>query len=130
MGWAQASEGPEDPADPDAILIQHDSQGMFGAPVSMAVNEMYEEWAAMEPLPEPTATATETATATATATVTPTLTGIPVPTNAFDYVVVGSGAGGIPMADRLSEAGKNVLLLEKGPPSSYRWGGSKSLSIL
>ena len=28
------------------------------------------------------------------------------------------------MADRLSEAGKKVLLIEKGPPSTGRWGGT------
>jgi choline dehydrogenase-like flavoprotein len=32
-----------------------------------------------------------------------------------DAVVIGSGAGGGPMAARLSEAGWDVLLLEKGP---------------
>ena len=26
-------------------------------------------------------------------------------------------------ADKLSETGKSVLLIERGPPSSYRWGG-------
>ncbi|KAM7186733.1 hypothetical protein V8F33_011656 [Rhypophila sp. PSN 637] len=43
---------------------------------------------------------------------------------AFDYIVIGSGAGGIPIADRLSEAGHTVLLIEKGPASSGRWGGT------
>lgn len=42
----------------------------------------------------------------------------------YDYIVVGSGAGGIPLADRLSEAGHKVLLIEKGPPSTGRWGGT------
>ncbi|KAF2651401.1 GMC oxidoreductase [Lophiostoma macrostomum CBS 122681] len=42
----------------------------------------------------------------------------------YDYIVIGTGAGGIPIADRLSEAGHSVLLLEKGPPSSGRWNGT------
>lgn len=51
-----------------------------------------------------------------------------VPTGAqaktYDYIIVGAGAGGIPLADRLTAAGKSVLLIEKGPPSSGRWGGT------
>jgi cellobiose dehydrogenase (acceptor) len=42
----------------------------------------------------------------------------------YDYIVIGSGAGGIPVADRLSEAGHSVLLIEKGPLSSGRWNGT------
>ena len=42
----------------------------------------------------------------------------------YDYIIIGSGAGGIPLADRLSEAGNSVLLIEKGPPSSGRYGGT------
>lgn len=41
----------------------------------------------------------------------------------FDYIVVGAGAGGIPVAERLTSAGHKVLLIEKGPPSTDRWGG-------
>ncbi|KAK1656517.1 hypothetical protein BDP55DRAFT_569206 [Colletotrichum godetiae] len=48
-----------------------------------------------------------------------------VPDDPFDYIVVGSGPGGIVTADRLSANGKNVLLIERGPPSSFRWGGRR-----
>jgi cellobiose dehydrogenase (acceptor) len=46
------------------------------------------------------------------------------PEKTYDYIVVGSGAGGIPVAERLTAAGKSVLLIEKGPPSSGRFGGT------
>src|ERR1022692_1399732 len=33
----------------------------------------------------------------------------------FDIVIIGSGAGGAPIANRLAKQGKSVLILEKGP---------------
>ncbi|KAJ7222992.1 the flavin domain of cellobiose dehydrogenase, partial [Mycena haematopus] len=42
----------------------------------------------------------------------------------YDYIIVGGGPGGIIAADRLSEAGKKVLLLERGGPSTAETGGT------
>ncbi|KAK2775512.1 hypothetical protein FQN52_003981 [Onygenales sp. PD_12] len=134
FGWVQASASPADPADPASAVNQHNNgMGLFGAKVDAAANALYNDWIELgggEPDPTPTTTATPTVTETQTAppttttTAVPTVTGLPVPTDAvFDYVVVGGGAGGITSADKLSESGASVLLIEKGPPSTYRWGG-------
>ena len=41
----------------------------------------------------------------------------------YDYIVVGSGAGGLVVADRLSETGAHTLLIERGPASTWETGG-------
>ena len=125
QGWAQAITPVRTPSDPNSGLNIHDNgMGVYQLLVPSATQASYSVWAS--------ATATHTATATSGPTVTPTpvVTGIPVPTGVtYDYVVIGGGAGGIPIADRLSEAGHSVLLIEKGPPSSGRWGGGMSKSL-
>ena len=75
-------------------------------------------------IPKPTPTPTPTQTGPPVPE-TPTPTCTPVADNkTYDYIVVGAGAGGITIADKLSQAGKSVLLLERGPPSTGRWGGT------
>ncbi|KAI1336375.1 fungal cellulose binding domain-containing protein [Xylariaceae sp. FL0016] len=127
LGWANAFPSPENPSCPAEISIeQHDNgQSIFGAALdNNAANPSYTDWVSLA-----TATVTgscggTTPTTTTTTSATATATGISVPTATYDYIVVGGGAGGIPVADKLSEAGHSVLLIEKGPPSSGRWGGT------
>jgi len=46
----------------------------------------------------------------------------------FDYIVVGSGAGGGPLAARLALAGKRVLVLEAGPNQAADPGPAREVS--
>ncbi|KAF3022035.1 hypothetical protein E8E14_012745 [Neopestalotiopsis sp. 37M] len=126
LGWAEAYAQPSNPDCPaNVVMVQHDYQGIFGAQFDATIaNASYSAWAASATATVTgSCTAVPTTTATTTATATATATGVPVPTATYDYIIVGAGAGGIPLADKLSEAGKSVLLIEKGPPSSGRWGG-------
>ncbi|KAI3319712.1 GMC oxidoreductase [Xylariaceae sp. AK1471] len=51
-------------------------------------------------------------------------------TQKWDAIVIGAGTAGIIVADRLSEAGKNTLLLEIGGPSYGITGGTEKPSWL
>nr|ADT70778.1 cellobiose dehydrogenase [Stachybotrys bisbyi] len=126
LGWALGTDSPSGRECPENVqFVQHNYQGIFGAGlVAGTANAEYAEWAELadgNPPNECGGGGPDPPTTTTTAAP----TGTPVPTGtSYDYIVVGAGAGGIPIADKLSEAGHSVLLIEKGPPSSGRWGGS------
>jgi cellobiose dehydrogenase (acceptor) len=46
----------------------------------------------------------------------------------YDYIVAGAGAAGIIVAERLSESGASVLLIDRGHQSSYSSGGRALVS--
>ncbi|KAF2465230.1 cellobiose dehydrogenase-like protein [Lindgomyces ingoldianus] len=117
IGWAQHKDVPSNP-----ITFHNNGQSQFGAPVASARNAAYSQWVAS--FGGNTTTPTPTPSSTPTPTAPTACVGTPAPTGSYDYIVVGAGAGGIPVADKLSESGKSVLLIEKGPPSSGRYNGT------
>lgn len=134
IGYAQAQAAVANPSCPDSSFSQHDVFGQYGGQLSNATNSAYTQWTALATKTTNGACggATTTTTTTSQPTTPPTTTPIPSATpscaapstDTYDYVVVGAGAGGIPIADRLSDAGHKVLLIEKGPPSSGRYNGT------
>nr|ADT70777.1 cellobiose dehydrogenase [Stachybotrys bisbyi] len=127
IGWAySASSVLNGDCVDNTVLIQHDTFGNYGfVPDESSLRTEYNDWTEL-----PTRVVrgdcggSTTTSSVPSSTAPPQGTGIPVPTGAsYDYIVVGSGAGGIPIADKLTEAGKKVLLIEKGPPSSGRYDG-------
>lgn len=124
LAWAQHNDVPG--AGP-SWKFHTNGQGTFGIPVAEARNAKYSEW--IGPNPPGSTSAPVTSTPATSTSVPPTSTpaacvGSPAPTGSYDYIVVGAGAGGIPVADRLSESGKSVLLIERGPASLGRFGGT------
>ncbi|KAH8887786.1 hypothetical protein GQ53DRAFT_872520 [Thozetella sp. PMI_491] len=138
MGRAAAKRGPYNAQCPDKMTFGfHDhGYGQYGAQLDNATHTSYSAWAALATktvatdcdhiteIPKTTSTPVATPTGPSTPeTPTPTCTLAP-DNKTYDYIVVGAGAAGIPIADKLSQAGKSVLLLERGPPSTGRWNGT------
>jgi cellobiose dehydrogenase (acceptor) len=141
IGWAQATNAPTNPGQSDSAIQQHANDNIFGAVVASARNTAYTSWTSLATKTASSSGSSSTGNSTgsasasgtgsaASAAATATATAAACPRNntladsTWDYIIVGAGAGGIPLADRLSESGASVLLIEKGPPSSGRWGGT------
>ncbi|KAL3467686.1 hypothetical protein BJX64DRAFT_273740 [Aspergillus heterothallicus] len=128
LGWAQGSEAPTSASCPDdLVVVQHEAQSIWVGLLDSAPSTEYTSWAEL---------ATDVVTGTCDddggdGDGDGDIPGIPVPSNTeYDYIVVGSGPGGMVLSDRLSEAGHKVLLIEKGPPSIGLWGGTMKPSWL
>lgn len=137
QGWMQVgsalsytSPGGDLDCPTEITVAQHDAQTITGGGFTPEwLNQDYAAHAALATIiPEVdcgggTPTSTSSGIPSGTSEPEPPASGIPVPDETFDYVVIGGGAGGIPVADKLSEAGHKVLLIEKGPVSTDQWGG-------
>ncbi|KAL0958866.1 hypothetical protein HGRIS_014182 [Hohenbuehelia grisea] len=118
LAWAMSTTAVNTPADPNSDFAEHTDFGFFGINFANAHASAtdYTNWSAGGTGGGPTGTPTSS-TPTST-TPTPTVSATP-----YDYIVVGAGPGGLVTADRLSEAGKKVLLIERGGPSTWETGG-------
>ncbi|KAH6613732.1 cellobiose dehydrogenase [Chaetomium sp. MPI-SDFR-AT-0129] len=117
LGHAAATSDLVGPTCPDTATFGfHDNgYGQWGAALDGSTSDSYADWAALATTTPPT-TCDGSGGGDAVCT--------PAPEDTYDYIVVGGGAGGITVSDKLSEAGHKVLLIEKGPPSTGRWKGT------
>ncbi|KAJ7705314.1 hypothetical protein B0H17DRAFT_1156782 [Mycena rosella] len=115
--WCVSTIAVDNPADPGTSMVQHTDFGFYFFQFSLAhvTAAQYNNWAAGGTGGGSTTTITSSSTTT---------TAPPTATVSVDYIIVGSGPGGIITADRLSQAGKSVLLLERGGPSTGQTGGT------
>ncbi|KAH3601089.1 hypothetical protein KXW46_004168 [Aspergillus fumigatus] len=123
LGWAQAVAAPGNPSCPGEITLQqHDAQGIWVAKLdASAASASYEAWAA---LANKTVPGHCSGGGGGTGPV-----GVPVPPGTtFDYVVVGGGAGGIVVADRLSEAGTNLTRFDVPGLCNQIWHDSAGIA--
>ncbi|KAK1231893.1 substrate-specific activator of APC-dependent proteolysis [Marasmius sp. AFHP31] len=113
--WVVSTIAVDNPANLDTTFQEHTDFGLYGRNYAEqhVSAEDYTRWA------NGGTGGGSGGTTTTTTTQGPVVTGTP-----YDYVVVGAGPGGIIAADRLSEAGKKVLLVERGGPSTWETGGT------
>ncbi|KAJ7049422.1 cellobiose dehydrogenase [Mycena amicta] len=135
--WCASTIPVDNPADPGTSMVQHTDFGFYFFPFGEAhvPADVYANWAAggtgggggITTSSTPTTTAKPTRTAShsvrnlrliATCYLSDDIN------SSVDYIIVGSGPGGIIAADRISQAGKSVLLLERGGPSTGQTGGT------
>lgn len=130
LGWAISLDALTDKTDPDTVLPYHNNgMGQYGMNLAGAKSSLYQSWLDAAGVGGPTTTAPASSTTVAPSS-SSTAAPIPSSTNVlgeYDYIVVGGGAGGLVAADRLSESGATVLMIERGPPSTGEHGGSKSI---
>ncbi|KAF9491048.1 cellobiose dehydrogenase [Pleurotus eryngii] len=117
LAWAYSSAPVITPSNPDSDFLEHTDFGFFGISYADAHASQadYDNWAAGG---TGGGSGTPTSQPPTTPTSQPTVSATP-----YDYIVVGAGPGGLVTADRLSETGKKVLLLERGGPSTWETGG-------
>ncbi|RPB01276.1 FAD/NAD(P)-binding domain-containing protein [Choiromyces venosus 120613-1] len=125
MGWAVSSLAIGDKTNPASTLQHHDSGfGKYDVILTGTRSAQYAAWLAAAGIgggDSTTATTTVPTSTSATTSAGPTATLVNL--GEFDYIVAGGGAAGLVAAGRLSETGKKVLLVERGPPSTYATGG-------
>jgi len=128
FGWAISLGALADVTDTHTVLPFHSNgMGQYSANLAGAKSSLYQSWLDVAGVGGPAST---TAPSSTTAAPSSSSAAAPIPSSTsvlgeYDYIVVGGGAGGLVAADRLSESGATVLLIERGPPSTGEHGGSE-----
>ncbi|TGO50559.1 hypothetical protein BCON_0181g00270 [Botryotinia convoluta] len=127
LGYAVSSSNPTTPSDSGSALTYHDvGANIYNLNLTAARSAQYSTWASWASAATPS-----TGNSTSPGTGSGSNSTVPAPTTlntTYDVIVVGGGASGIIVAERIAESGVSVLLLERGPANTVALGSTQGLS--
>ncbi|TGO29414.1 hypothetical protein BPAE_0015g00580 [Botrytis paeoniae] len=127
LGYAVSSSNPTTPSDSGSALSYHDvGSNIYNLNLTAARSAQYSTWASWASAATPSG-----GNSTSPGTGSGSNSTVPAPTTlntTYDVIVVGGGASGIIVAERIAESGVSVLLLERGPANTVALGSTQGLS--
>ncbi|KAF7886376.1 hypothetical protein EAF00_010479 [Botryotinia globosa] len=126
LGYAVSSSTPTTPSSSGSALSYHDvGANIYNLNLTAARSAQYSTWASWA------SAATSGGNSTSPGTGSGSNSTVQAPTtlnSTYDVIVVGGGASGIIVAERIAESGVSVLLLERGPANTVALGSTQGLS--
>ncbi|KAH8889610.1 GMC oxidoreductase [Thozetella sp. PMI_491] len=120
FGYAVSHSALTDTADSTVALTYHSAGfGEYSADLTAAQSASYDTWAALASNATTGSGSGNGTTGGSAANITTTISNA-----TYDHIVVGGGAAGLVVAERLAESGASVLLLERGGASTFSTGGT------
>ncbi|KAF7924533.1 hypothetical protein EAE99_006481 [Botrytis elliptica] len=126
IGYAVSSSTPTNPSNSGSALSYHDvGANIYNLNLTAARSAQYSTWASWASAAPSGGNSTSPGTGSGSNST------LPAPTtlnSTYDVIVVGGGASGIIVAERIAESGVSVLLLERGPANTVALGSTQGLS--
>ncbi|TGO68538.1 hypothetical protein BOTNAR_0023g00170 [Botryotinia narcissicola] len=126
LGYAVSSSTPTTPSSSGSALSYHDvGSNIYNLNLTAARSAQYSTWASWASAAPSGGSSTSPGTGSGSNST------VPAPTtlnSTYDVIVVGGGASGIIVAERIAESGVSVLLLERGPANTVALGSTQGLS--
>lgn len=127
FGWAYSEDAPTTPSSASTALKYHSKgYGAFSVIFANSSSSNFDTWASWAEVSTTTSSSSSNSSSGSSSSNSTThgsanITAL-VSNTTYDYIIAGAGPAGIIVAERLSEPGAEVLLIERGGPSTSSTG--------